>query len=326
MISLAKKPGRDFIVLNLSDPQLGNGEWESGHRNRRILTETVDILLERVRPDLITVSGDLSWAGDDDAYDAFAAFLESKNIPWTVVWGNHDNQNGPETVERVVTRYLTLPHFLYERGPTEIGNGNFVIRIEEDGKPVEGLIMMDSHDRAPYTAPDGNTTEAWAKLTPPQLAWYREQIAALEEAGCHDSTIITHIPIYAYREASAAAFRAGFDKKAVEPQHSQASYGWNHGYESSFGVEWEGISSYPADEGALDAILESGSTKHVLVGHDHVNNTVIAWRGVILAFSLKAGPGCYWDPRLNGGTVLTVTSDGMAGFRHEYVDPTPWLA
>ena len=53
---------------------------------------------------------------------------------------------------------------------------------------------------------------------------------------------------------------------------------------------------------------------------------MIAWRGVILAFSLKAGPGCYWDPRLNGGTVLTVTSDGMAGFRHEYVDPTPWLA
>ena len=29
MITLKKTPGKDFLILNISDPQLGNGEWEN---------------------------------------------------------------------------------------------------------------------------------------------------------------------------------------------------------------------------------------------------------------------------------------------------------
>ncbi|MBQ4193233.1 MAG: metallophosphoesterase, partial [Clostridia bacterium] len=218
MISMKKTPGRDFLVLNLSDPQLGDGEWEAGHPNRKILEDCVKTLADRVRPDLITVSGDLAWAGNDRAYDALADLLDSTGIPWAPVWGNHDNQGGPEKVEAVVRRYLTHPLCLYERGPAAIGNGNYVIRIEEDGRPVSALIMMDSHDRAPYVHEAGVESNEWAKLIPEQLAWYREQIAALEADGCRDSAIILHIPIYAYREAFAAAFRQDIDPKSVLPE------------------------------------------------------------------------------------------------------------
>ena len=134
-----------------------------------------------------------------------------------------------------------------------------------------------------------------------------------------------HIPIYAYREASDAAFRPGTDKAAIDPRASAGNACWQEGYTDSCGVEYEGISSYPADEGALDAILRLGSTKILVAGHDHVNNTVIRYRGVTFVYSLKCGPGCYWDPRLNGGTVLSVSDKGTA-VRHEFVDPAPWLA
>ena len=81
MFTLKKTPGKPFLVLNLSDPQLGDGEWAEGHKNRRILEHTVRTLVDRVKPDLITVSGDLSWAGSDHAYDMLADFLDSFEIP-----------------------------------------------------------------------------------------------------------------------------------------------------------------------------------------------------------------------------------------------------
>ena len=320
MFTMKKQPGKDFVLLNLSDPQLGDGEWDAGHPNRRILEETVRELVRRVSPDLITVSGDLAWAGNDTAYDSLADLLDSAGVPWAPMWGNHDNQGGAEYIESVVKRYLTHPLCLYERGPSELGNGNFVIRIEENGVPVEGILIMDSHDRAPYVNEKGETSEEWAKLWPEQIEWYREQIAALEADGCRDTTLIMHIPIYAYREAHAAAEKPGIDPKSVTPAMADTPDVWNPGYESSFGVRHEGICSYPADEGMFDAILELGSTKTLIAGHDHVNNTVIRYRGVTFVYSLKAGPGCYWEPVLNGGTVLRIGESGVKEVQHEYVE------
>ena len=93
----------------------------------------------------------------------------------------------------------------------------------------------------------------------------------------------------------------------------------------SFGVRREYISSYEADEGAFDAIKELGSTKHIIAGHDHVNSFVIRYEGVRFIQGLKTGAGCYWNQELNGGTVLTVTKDGITDVRHEYVDASAYI-
>ena len=106
MIFLKKEQERDFVILNLTDPQLHDREWESGQIERDILMRTVTELVERVKPDLITISGDISWAGDNKAYDAFADLMDSFQLPWAPVWGNHDNQGGPEFVESVARRYM----------------------------------------------------------------------------------------------------------------------------------------------------------------------------------------------------------------------------
>lgn len=319
MITLKKTPGKDFIILNISDPQLGSGEWEEGHKNRRILTDTMTELVDRVHPDLITVSGDLAWAGHTHAYKMLADFLDTFKIPWAPVWGNHDNQNGPEAVDAVVDEYLTHEYCVYEKGDPALGNGNYVIAVEENGTVVEGVIMMDSHDRMPYTNEAGETSNAWAKLIPEQLVWYREQVEKLREMGCNDTTMVMHIPIYAYRDAFAAAFNHDMEPDKVTVEESYTGACWNEGYKDSFGVRYEGIASYPADEGAFEVIKELGSTKTIISGHDHVNNTVIRYQGVNLIYSMKLGPGCYWNPVLNGGTVLRVDSTGVAEIRHEYV-------
>lgn len=325
MKTLSKAKGTDFIVLNLTDIQLSNEEWEEGHKNRKILEHTVKDLVERVKPDLITLSGDISWAGHDFAYDMLADFLDSFKIPWAPVWGNHDNQNGPECIERVVERYMKHAYCVYEKGDPAIGNGNYVIAVEEEGRVVEGIFMMDSHDRETYTDADGEEKKAWAKLTAPQLEWYREQNRLLKGKGCNDTTIIMHIPFYAYRAASQAAYAEGVDLKNLTVKESEGTACWKVGYQDSYGVQYEGIGSYVAEDGVFDVVKQEGTTKHVVVGHDHVNNWIIRYEGVNLVYGLKVGAGCYWTPELNGGTVIRISEDGVRQVYHEYVDVKMFL-
>jgi len=322
MITLQKKPGKDFIILNLTDPQLLTEEWAEGRQERAILIYTLTELVKTVDPDLITITGDFAAAGHFESYEAMAQLFDSFGRPWAPVWGNHDNQGSAEDVDIVVNRYLTHPYCIYEKGDPALGNGNYVIAIEENGKIVEGILMMDSHDRMPYTAEDGTESLAWAKLIPEQLVWYREQIKMLESLGCHDTTLMLHIPIYAYRKAWAAAFSSAVDPASVKPEDSADPGNWNMGYTDSYGVKYEGICSYPEDEGMFDVITELGSTKHIVCGHDHVNNFVIRYKGVKFIYSLKTGAGCYWNPALNGGTVLSVTENGVTDVHHQFVDAT----
>ena len=65
-----------------------------------------------------------------------------------------------------------------------------------------------------------------------------------------------------------------------------------------------------------------GITDNVLVGHIHLDNTVIPYQGVRLAFALKTGKVHPWTSILNGGTVLTIKADGSSELKHEYVDVT----
>lgn len=323
MITLEKKPGQDFIILNLSDTQLADGEW--GSQLSDILTETIRTLIERTNPSLITISGDLAWANHYESYRRLGDFIDSFGIPWAIVWGNHDSQSGPEPVENVVREYLKYDHFLYERGDSALGNGNYVIRICEKEKNIAAILMMDTHSFLLRKDKEGNTEEVWAKLIPEQLHWYREQIHALTEMGCMETVLITHIPIYAYRQASEAAFRPDVSKENISVAESYGSGCWNAGYEDSFGVQYEGICSHPEDEGAFDVIKELKSTKTILAGHDHVNNWVIPYEGVRFVYALKTGPGCYWRKELNGGTVLQVTAKGVGQIRHEYVEPDEFM-
>lgn len=325
MIRFDIKEGRPFTLLNLSDPQMGHAEWADDHKSSKILHRTVGTVIERSHPDLITVSGDISYGGDFEAFNYFADYMDSFGIPWAICFGNHDNQGGADNICTVVEAYKKHPLFLYEPCDPALGNGNFVIGVYQGGKPVQAIFLMDTHDREPYKTETGEDTEVWAKLLPNQLEWYRERVAELEKAGFSDSTLITHIPIYAYREAIKAAAKPGVVLSQVKPENSTGSEFWNEGYEDSFGVCYEEVCSYPEDEGAFDVIKKLSNTTTLITGHDHVNNFVINYEGVRFVYSLKAGCGCYWDPVLCGGTVLTYPADGKKSVRHEYVDVSDLL-
>ena len=320
MIVLKKKLNEDFVILNLTDPQLSNEEWQDGHKNRLILEHTVTELVNRVKPDLITVSGDIAWADNDFAYDSFAKLMESFSIPWAPIWGNHDNQNGKESVDKVATRYQNLANCVYEKGDPSLGNGNYTICIEEDGKIVEGVIMLDTHDKETFIGEDGKVEQGWAKLWAEQIEWYKKQVEMLKSKGCKESIVVMHIPPFGFKLASQAAFKDGVDLNSITFEQSCGNDCWKNGYEDSIGVQHEGVSCFPKEDGVFKAVKELGHTKAIIAGHDHVNNWIINYEGVRLIYSLKAGAGCYWDKNANGGTVFKVSHGGISRVYHEFVD------
>ncbi len=91
MIKLIHNREGDFRLLNLTDPQLKAEEWKADNQTGKIFKKTVETLIEKVSPDLITLSGDLSYAGDYESYKKIADYFDSFQIPWTCCFGNHEN-------------------------------------------------------------------------------------------------------------------------------------------------------------------------------------------------------------------------------------------
>lgn len=325
MIKLTSNKERDFRLLNLTDPQLKIEEWDENNSTGNIFKKTVATLIERLSPDLITISGDLSYADDFASYKNFADYFDSFKIPWTCCFGNHDNQDGQEPMQRVIDEYMKHEYFVFEKCDSALGMTNFAILVEKEGKNAEGIILMDTHDRVYYEKNDCGINQAWGKLTPEQLSWYKDRIQELKLLGCEDSTLITHIPINAYLSAAKAAFKNPVPDKSIKLEDTYSSDIWNEGYEDSYGVLHEPISAYPEDEGAFDLICELGSTKNIICGHNHVNNWVVIYNGVRFIFGTKTGSGSYWEPEINGGTIIDINKNGVTNVKHEYVDVSELL-
>lgn len=318
-----------FTVLNITDMQLNECHYDPkdpGYGNYFIVMDfTITTLLKRAKPDLITVTGDLSMADQPKAYPALADYLDSFGIPWCVVWGNHDQQDVDERINfvyKILPYYRTKKYFFHEDGDPEMGNGNYLIAIRKEGKPVHVLFMLDSHNCVWLPDEKGIKHFYYDKLNEKQIKWYKDQASEIKKQGCIHSSILMHIPCHAYQDACAAAFKQGIDTMKVTLEESYGTSCWNPGYEDAFGVKYdnEDIPCYPYDDGVFDAIKEIGITDNVIVGHEHSNNTVIPYKGVRLAFALKTGNVHPWSPVLNGGTFLTVRSDGSSEIEHSYVD------
>lgn len=311
---LQKQKNQDFTILHLTDPHLDHNEWE-GEKGRQ-LRKVVNRLVETVKPDLITIGGDLAWAGQDRSYEIFAEWMDGYGIPWAPVFGNHDDQDGYDFVLRAAAILKAKETCLLEEGDPALGCGNYVVAVEEEGRLIHAVILMDSHDRKPWVDEAGQTHNEWAELIPEQFPWYRGQIEELKAKGINETSLIMHIPIYAYRDAIKAALREDVDAKAVPIYNGEQVGCWKEGYEESFGVYREGICSYPADNGFFEEILAGGTTKTVISGHDHTNTFSIPYKGVRLTYALKTGWGSYYDARINGGTVLKINSEGRMTVEH----------
>ena len=296
-----KEKGRDFVVLNLTDTHFSDYDYrawfafEGSATVRRMVAET--------NPDLITVTGDIV-CGDSTVYSVkrFTDLMESFGVPWAPVFGNHDDEANCD-LNYLADIMLRSPHCVLRKGDPRMGVGNYVILVsespEEETPPItEALIMMDSH----HSQPNALQRE-W-------FSWAADGVNALS-GGKAEIAVMMHIPLPEYQLAYDEAWNE--EKKT-----------WNDGYAAAGALHEEiccdrTADGEPNDQGFFDRVLQAGTVKHVICGHEHMNDFSIVYKGVRLTYTMKLGYGSGFQVGFNGGTVIRVGDKGISRITHKTV-------
>lgn len=341
-ITLEKDRNKDFVILNISDTHLSDYDY-------RLFTgflalRDIKRLVEKTRPDLITLSGDIFCAASE--YNSVKKLTETMNkigIPWAPIFGNHDGE--AENIDKDYLAEVMIGdgynpskgnYCLMRKGPSNFGDedrsngrrvGNYVINIVEKNtnKLIHSLFMMDT----------GND-----RLKESQVKWYRQNVRTIQrDYGDVKSTLIVHIPLAQYYYAYMEGYDA--DKKEwKEPYKTLGAYGdcyedvccakkkyssltemvksnefsaikekYGNRFNTKEYEEYFLKNGVPEDSGIFDAMKELGSTKTVICGHDHINCFYAPFEGIDLYYSLKNGMGSGYKVGRNGGTLLTISEN-----------------
>ena len=314
MLTIKKAKGKDFKVLNITDTHLVTVDWENPVV-RDTFVAMIDALVEKTQPDLITMSGDISFADWIPSYKYFGDMMDKYGIPWTVCWGNHDHQAGKNQLLEYEKQYMEYTNFFYESGCYEYGVGSNTIAIDDGERVIHGLIMIDCFIPEAPTVADDDPEKGKKILAPELIEWYKKQVNTLSGMGCCETTIITHVPLYEYKLAFDEAFNSEYDRRKISFEESFDQKYWNDGYRDSFGVMAEKRVCYSdASVGLFDEMLKLGSTKNVIVGHDHVNNFSINYKGIRLTYGMASSSVGFKNTV--GGTLITVNDEGKANICH----------
>lgn len=308
--TIEKNPDEDFVVLNITDVQLSDDEvyGDAGEYSNQLISKMV----EDYAPDFITVSGDN--ATGCMAYLELIELLESFCIPWAPVMGNHEGDGLPS--EYWAAYHLAEAEYcLFEFGPEDMGYGNYIVNITENGKIIHTFFMMDTHDNADFVLEDGTVEEgAYDHLWDNQMMWYEWAVDGIAEEAGHvvPSTVIMHIPVYEIYDAWDSVSMPDEDNEfgVINPIYSDIAKG----------RKLEECCPSAVSNGFFDLCKDLGSTKLIVAGHDHKNDFYVEYEGICLAYGVKSGFGSYWQYDMIGGLTITIDSLGLTEVEQHYYD------
>lgn len=261
--------------------------WKYGNPASDEAGERMAEVLDAEKPDLVVFTGDVIFAkpareGLDKALEATI----SRGIPFAVTWGNHDDEQDlsrKELSEHIATKAGNLTSTV--EGISGVTNYTLSVKSTDGKRDAAVLYIFDSNSYSPIKKVKGYD---WIKHD--QVEWYRQTsktFTAANNGKPLPALAFFHIPLPEFHEAvqNEDSFFVGTRKeKACAPA---------------------------LNSGLATAMLEAGDVMGVFVGHDHVNDYVVDWRGILLGYGrFTGGATVYHDiPEGNGARVIELTED-----------------
>ena len=324
VVSIEKDPNKDFVILTFADIQV----WEPFRLGKKyVIYNTIKNTVEKAKPDMIVLLGDNAFYYSRQCYKKLVEIMEEIGLPWAAVFGNHDCE-GNADLEALGDILSSGKHCLYRKGPRNLtGEGNFAVNITQNGEVVHTLFFFDSnssffeYDESTYRyikadkevkekmpafyaarlhegkhkgeVPVG---EGWGTFAYDQVQYYKWLLAGITKTNGGkkpESTLFCHVAPYEFNDAYFEWVKGGCDP------------------EKGFGEINVKIGSAPVPSGMFDAVLEEGSTKNIIFGHEHENDLSVLYKGIRLSYAVKCGDECTtFAETLNGGSTLTIDKSG----------------
>lgn len=242
-------------------------------------------VLDVERPDLVVYTGDIIFA--KPAAPALQRALEpaiERGIPFAVTWGNHDDEQDMTRAE--LSAYIKdMKGNLTSHTEGISGQTNYTLSVKSsDGRrDAAVLYIFDSHSYSKIERVKGYD---WIKHD--QVAWYIEQSKAFsaKNGGAPlPALAFMHIPLPEMRDMT----------------QNQNIY--------MVGTRKEMVCAPEINTGLATAMLTAGDVMGLFVGHDHVNDYVVDWYGILMGYGrFTGGKTVYHDiPHGNGARVIELT-------------------
>lgn len=247
--------------------------------------ERMGEILDAERPDLVVFTGDLIFAKPaDKALDKALEPTISRGIPFAVAWGNHDDEHDlsrEELSAYIATKKGNLSSTT--EGLSGVSNYTLPILSSSGDKSAAVIYIFDSHSYSPLEKVKGYD---WIKHD--QVQWYIDSSRRFtaENGGTPlPAMAFFHIPLPEMRDAT----------------QNQNVY--------MVGTRKEMVCAPEINTGLATAMLQAGDVMGVFVGHDHVNDYVVDWYGILMGYGrFTGGKTVYHDiPEGNGARIIELT-------------------
>lgn len=293
-----------FRVLVLSDADINTSTIEA-----------IGAISDAEKPDLVIFAGDVSSGISAKAelekyVQTLTAPLETRKIPWAVIFGEQDTDGGLSASAQmeVYTSFSycvaksdfssdgTVSYFLpvYEWNESSEG-GNPVFGIWGMGQtPMLSLTLSGASDDTLLSTNRENGTD-YGYVPTSHIAFFEKTRSTLDRAGGGSlpSVMICHTPVPEF---------------SVVAQNAEAT--------RMTGSIGEPVSSSPLNSGLFTAAVDAGNVLGIYSGHDHLNSFSGVYCGVELGYSASIGYDGYGfggtfelNNRLRGGRLIELTLD-----------------
>ena len=299
---------KKFKIVQFTDVH-----WVADSPKSEEAGERMNEVLDAEKPDLVIYTGDIIFAkpADEGLRRALEPVIK-RNIPFAVTFGNHDDEQ--DMTRRQLYEFVKdMPGNLTSTVEGISGVTNYILSVKssESGKDAAVLYVFDSNSYTPLKQLKGY---GWIKHN--QVQWYINESKKFTEVNGGTplpALSFFHIPLPEYHEAvnNEGSFMLGTRKeKACSPE---------------------------INTGLFAAMLEAGDVMGVFVGHDHVNDYAVSWKGIMLCYGrFTGGQTVYHDiPGGNGARVIELT-EGERLFRswirlkdgqviNDFTFPSEWI-
>ena len=241
-------------------------------------------ILDAEKPDLIIFTGDIVTSEPvEKGWNVISKFAGERKIPFAVTFGNHDDEAGVSRSDLafLVTKYPYNVNKIAGDGlQANLNNVLSIYGSKQNMKIQSTIYLFDSNA---YSTISG--VEGYGWITTDAIEWYKNkslQFPLNNNMRPISSLAFFHIPLPEY----SIAFD---DDKNIR-----------------YGERLEKECSPKLNSGLFLAMKEMGDVLGVFTGHDHLNNYIVDYNNIALAYGCFSGWRTTYVPEINGARVIVL--------------------